>query len=159
MLRYALPFVVFAAGTVFASGQTLSPPPSGAPLFTLQGKGAQVYRCTATGWVLDHPDAKLKDKAGKVVGHHAAGPAWYSKDGSSVTGKAIEHQASPDPQSVAWLALEAVSHAGAGVMTEVETIRRTDTHGGMAPAGGCDATHPGKLLRVPYSATYTFYGK
>jgi hypothetical protein len=35
-----------------------------------------------------------------------------------------------------------------------EYIRRSETHGGVAPEGACEA---GKSLRVDYSAVYTFY--
>jgi hypothetical protein len=42
-------------------------------------------------------------------------------------------------------------------MTKVEFIRRSDTHGGTAPSTGCDAEHLNAIVRVPYTATYTFY--
>lgn len=31
------------------------------------------------------------------------------------------------------------------------------THGGQAPAGGCDAAGSGREVRVPYSADYRFW--
>ena len=42
-------------------------------------------------------------------------------------------------------------------MTKVEFIRRSDTHGGIAPPAGCDAQHLNVTADVPYTATYTFY--
>jgi hypothetical protein len=42
-------------------------------------------------------------------------------------------------------------------MARAEFIRRSDTHGGIAPATGCDAKHLNTVSRVPYTATYTFY--
>ncbi len=42
-------------------------------------------------------------------------------------------------------------------MTKVEFIRRSDTHGGIAPLTGCDSQHLNISARVPYTATYTFY--
>ena len=35
-----------------------------------------------------------------------------------------------------------------------EYIRRSETHGGVAPAGSCEV---GRTERIAYSATYTFY--
>jgi len=41
----------------------------------------------------------------------------------------------------------------------VTIIRRVDTDGGAEPAGGCDTARTGETVRVPYSATYQFFGQ
>jgi hypothetical protein len=46
----------------------------------------------------------------------------------------------------------------AGIFGSVASIQRLDTVGGMAPTGGCDEAHAGAITRVPYSATYAFFG-
>jgi len=50
-----------------------------------------------------------------------------------------------------------VNPARTGILTTVDFIRRSDTHGGIAPTTGCDAQHVNENARIPYTATYTFY--
>jgi Protein of unknown function (DUF3455) len=138
-----------------------APPPSQHPILTVTGKGVQIYACqqTAAGpqWVFQAPEATLTDASGSNVGTHGAGPIWISKDGSSVKGELLQKTASPEPTAIPWLLLKAVSTSGSGVMTKVEFIRRSDTHGGVAPTTGCDAEHLNATVRIPYAAAYTFY--
>ena len=155
-------FLAFSLGILALPAQ-MAPAP-GPILLTAVGKGFQVYACRASGsagpaWVLDHPDANLFNNKGKVVGHHEAGPTWRLKDGSSVGGEVVEKAPPPDPKSIPPLLLRATTHSGAGVLSKVDTIRRTNTHGGAPPAKGCDRAHLGSTTAVPYSAAYTFYGK
>jgi Protein of unknown function (DUF3455) len=135
--------------------------PAGASaVLEAQGDGVQIYTCTdmhdAFKWVLKAPDAKLLDKSGKRIGTHFAGPAWRLADGSQVEGKLIASKPAPDVHSVAWLLLGAKS--GTGRFANVRLIRRTETHGGVAPESGCrNLSDAGKTVRIPYTATYTFY--
>ncbi len=133
-----------------------------AALLTLQGRGVQVYRCDEVptpAWVLDHPEADLLNTKAKVVGHHDAGPSWRLEDGSAVEGLVVEKTVAPEPGAIPWLLLRVTAHQGIGLLSVAETIRRTQTQGGLAPVQGCDASMLGATVRVPYTATYTFYGK
>jgi hypothetical protein len=127
-----------------------------------KGEGVQIYVCTAAGgaskWTLQGPDAKLLDVAGKQIGTHFAGPTWKLDDGSQVQGQLMASQPSPDAASVAWLLLRAKPGSPTGQLAAVAYIRRTDTHGGMPDADACQGqSDGGKTVRVPYSATCTFY--
>ncbi len=126
----------------------------------LLGRGVQIYGCTATdgsfAWKLTGPDATLTDAQGMVAGHHFAGPSWQASDGSLVVGEVLAASAGAKG-AVPWLVLHAKSHTGAGAFATVKYIVRSRTEGGAAPAGGCDAAHAGASVRVPYSATYTFF--
>ena len=128
--------------------------------FTLTGRGVQIYTCTqsATGaaWMLKAPEARLLDAQGNDVGRHFAGPSWQAKDGSLVTGE-VEFAASGGPGAVPWLVLRAKTHEGSGAFAAVKAIIRTDTKGGAAPPSGCDASHAGAEVQVPYSASYSFF--
>jgi hypothetical protein len=117
------------------------------------GSGDQVYGCVNGSWALKAPDAKLLNQEGSVIGRHFAGPTWQLNDGSWVKGKPVAKQPAPDPSAVPWLLLESVG--GTGTLRAVRFIQRTGMHGGNAPEGSCSqsATH-----RVPYTATYSFYG-
>jgi hypothetical protein len=128
----------------------------------LHAEGDQVYECraTATGfaWALKEPDADLiKPSNGKVVGTHYAGPTWAHDDGSAIVATRLAG-ITVDPTAIPWLLLGAVSNTGDGKMSEVTSIQRMNTTGGLAPASGCDAsTVGGPVVRVPYTADYFFY--
>ncbi len=137
-------------------------PTAGEQLFlTVHAKGDQVYTCkegvTEFDWVLKAPDAQLFDKDGKPFGRHFAGPTWEANDGSRVTGKAVANAPSPDPDSVPWLLVHVVDHEGNGDLSRATSIQRIHTKGGKPPASGCDSTHTGREVRIPYSADYLFY--
>jgi len=124
--------------------------------------GSQVYICQAGAdskfaWTLKGPDADLKDRKDKVIGHHSAGPTWKLNDGSEVTGKAVAHVDSLDSESIPWLLVNVVSHAGKGLLSNVTTIQRVHTHGGQPPAEGCDESHKDAETKSSYTADYFFY--
>jgi hypothetical protein len=156
-------YLILAATLITAAHaqNSTEPPASQHAILTVTGKGVQVYACQHTAaalqWVFQAPEATLFNAAGEPVGTHGAGPVWRSKDGSSVKGDLLQKSPSPEPTSIPWLLLKAASVSGSGIMTKVEFIRRSDTHGGVAPASGCDVQHLDAVDRVPYTATYTFY--
>ena len=123
--------------------------------------GSQIYTCQAAdgkfSWTLKAPDAELRDRQDKVIGQHSAGPSWKLKDGSEVTGKAAAHVDSLDADSIPWLLVNVVSHAGKGLLSDVTTIQRVHTHGGKAPAEGCAAAHVNAETKSSYTADYYFY--
>jgi hypothetical protein len=124
--------------------------------------GSQIYTCQTAAdgkfsWTLKAPEAELHDRKDKVIGQHSAGPTWKLKDGSEVTGKAAARVDALDPDSIPWLLVKVVSHAGNGLLTNVTTIQRVRTHGGQAPAEGCDVAHKGDETKSSYTADYYFY--
>ena len=113
------------------------------PVLFVHAVGSQIYTCKAGAdgkfaWTLKAPDADLKDRNDKVIGKHSAGPAWKLNDGSEVTGKMAAQVASLDEDSIPWLLVNVVSHSGKGALSDVTTIQRVRTHGGMPPGEGCD---------------------
>jgi hypothetical protein len=166
MPRTHLPLILaatFSLTPAVPAQNPTDPPPPQHPILTVTGKGVQIYTCqqsvTSPQWTFQAPEATLTDASGKTVGTHAAGPIWISNDGSTVKGELLQKGASPEPTSIPWLLLKAASPTGSGIMSRVEFIRRSDTHGGIAPTTGCDAQHLNAVSRVPYTATYTFYAK
>jgi len=139
----------------------LQPPANEQLLLQVHAKGDQIYACKSDAaqftWTLKAPDAQLFDKDGKPFGKHFVGPSWEANDGSRVTGKAVANAPSPDADSIPWLLVNVITHDGSGVLSRATTIQRLNTKGGKAPATGCDASHLGQELRVPYSADYLFY--
>lgn len=124
-------------------------------------KGVQIYTCKAANgsyaWTLKAPEASLSDAKGHAIAKHFAGPSWQAEDGSVVVGEPVQASPSPDAGAIPWIVLHAKSHTGSGEMASVQYIVRTRTEGGVAPASGCDASHAGAEVRVPYSAVYLFF--
>lgn len=125
--------------------------------------GSQIYVCQAVqggafAWTLKAPQADLYDQQGRIIGEHIAGPTWKDKDGSEVTGKAVAHVDSPDPDSIPWLLLTATGHSGAGVFSHVSSIQRIHTKGGAPPAAtDCNSSRQNSEAKTSYTADYYFY--
>ena len=161
-ISIALAALLLLPLSMHAQDRTIPPDPTVTPLPPVTGKGVQIYHCQqqqgTLAWVFVAPEATLY--AGpEAVGTHSAGPTWRWKDGSAITGKLLITQPAPDRTSIPWLLLAATPAIGStpnGMLAHVTYVRRSDTHGGMPPAG-CDARHLGAVARVPYAALYTFY--
>jgi hypothetical protein len=136
--------------------------------FFVTAKGSQIYTCqpAADGkfaWTLKGPEAELRDRKDKVIGQHFADPTtklptWKLKDGSEVSGKAAAHVDSLDSDSIPWLLVNVVSHAGKpGPLTNVTTIQRVHTHGGKPGNDACDETHKDAETKSDYKADYYFF--
>ena len=122
--------------------------------------GVQIYVCGkndagAPTWVFKAPEAQLFDAQKKQIGKHYAGPTWEALAGGKVVG-AVKANAPGEAGAIPWLLLDIKSSEGAGVFNQAKAILRVSTHGGVAPAQGCDAAHAGQEARVPYTATYLF---
>jgi hypothetical protein len=150
--------VASLCGGASVRGQSLEPPAGSQLLLRVDGVGVQVYTCADGGWTLAGPQADLFDTTGRQVGTHFKGPGWKLSDGSEVHAKPSASHPAPDAGAVAWLLLAATDHLGAGTLSSVDYVTRTDTKGGAAPSSGCDAAHRGAEVRMRYSAVYRFYG-
>ena len=128
--------------------------------------GVQIYECKASKddpakfeWAFKAPEADLFDTAGYKIGKHYAGPSWESdRDGSKVVGVLKARADAPDANAIPWLLLGAKSTSGTGVFARTVSIQRVDTVAGKAPRDGCGQAQTGIEARVPYKATYFFYG-
>jgi hypothetical protein len=154
--------LLLVSGSMGAQDRTLPPDPSVVPLPPVTGKGVQIYHCQqqqgAPAWIFVAPEATLYAGA-EAVGTHGAGPTWRWKDGTAIVGRLLISQPAPDHGSIPWLLLAAspsIDSTPTGMLAHVTYVRRSDTHGGIPPAG-CDTRHIGAVARVPYAALYTFY--
>lgn len=122
----------------------------------IAARGVQIYECREGRWLFVAPEADLFDSRGHVVGRHYAGPTWEATgDGSKVVGKLKSRADAPAAGSIPWLLLSTKSVGGRGYFSDVTSIQRVSTHGGVAPAGDCAKT--GMQARVEYSADYYFF--
>ncbi len=132
-------------------------------------KGSQNYACTPVAvdgamtytWSLLGPEATLSDCHSEALGHHFASdagtPEWQWLDGATVRARKIA-ASTPDSGSVPWLLLRVDGRGAGAPFTDARYVQRVRTSGGLAPAGGCDASHAGTVRKVAYSADYFFYG-
>ena len=93
---------------------------------------------------------------GKTVGRHFAGPSWEADDGSAVIGKVVGKAPGAGAKDIAWLKLDVADKRGDGLLKDVTTVQRLDTHGGGFE-GACDKA--GTFHAEPYSAEYVFLSK
>jgi len=146
--------------------EAIQAPASATPAAQFYAKGTQNYRCQtgtsgAAEWKLVAPEADLfkgSDFTG-AAGKHGAGPSWALDDGSGAKGDAPNAKRAPSPQSgsVPWLLIPTQSNGQPGALQGVTLVQRIETHGGAAPATGCDASSVGAETKVPYTAIYLFY--
>jgi hypothetical protein len=134
--------------------------PGEAVVVTVHAIGMQLYECKpgADGklaWTFTAPQATLTVD-GKVVGHHGAGPSWELDDSSAITGKAVGNAPGANANDIPWLKLEVASHTGSGKLSDVTTVQRVNTVGGVLK-DSCDRQGAGRGM--PYSADYLFLKK
>ena len=122
----------------------------------ISAKGVQIYECREQKWVFVAPEADLFDEKGNRIGRHYAGPTWEATgDGSKVLGTVKTRAEAPEAGAIPWLLLTAKSVGGRGYFSDVTSVQRVATHGGVAPGSGCP--HDGLVARVHYTADYHFF--
>jgi hypothetical protein len=164
----------FVATALFAAGcagthspavqvpDVLKPGANEALARVVPAKGDQIYECRAKKdqpgvyeWAFVAPEADLFDGNGKKIGRHYAGPHWEAADGSRIVGAVKQRADAPAPGAIPWLLLATKSAGPAGAFSNVTSIQRVATAGGVAPAGAC--AQAGTVARVSYTADYYFF--
>ena len=129
-------------------------------------KGVQLYECRAKsgevggyGWTFVAPVADLFDSSGNKIGRHYAGPHWESVDGSKISGVVKASAAAPRPDAIPWLLLATTPVGAQGAFSNISSVQRVNTVGGVAPKSGCSQHTVGTTARVPYMADYYLLAK
>jgi Protein of unknown function (DUF3455) len=156
----AIPILLLSSAASAAELPAAITAPGETAVLTVHAVGQQLYDCKpgADGklvWTFNAPQATLTVD-GKVVGHHGAGPTWELDDGSSISGKAAGNAPGAKADDIPWLKLEVVSHNGSGKLSDVTTVQRINTVGGVLK-DSCDRQGAGRGM--PYSADYVFLKK
>jgi hypothetical protein len=164
-LLAALPLICSAGAPPAGVPESLLPGANESLVMALDAKGAQIYECRATiaggstayAWAFVAPEAELRDKLGRVVGQHGAGPSWQSSDGSRIVGAVTARAEAPEAGAIPWLLLSAQASGPAGTFSAVTSVQRINTAGGTAPAAACTPDAAGTTARVAYTAEYRFF--
>ena len=130
----------------------------------VRAKGVQIYECRAKKdqagayeWAFVAPEADLFDARGNKTGRHYAGPHWESNDGSKVLGTVKERADAPAADAIPWVLLATKSVGSEGAFSNVTSIQRVSTVGGVAPKAGCSQATAGTPARIDYMADYYFF--
>ena len=172
-----LKIVAFATPVIAACASLQSPAPVAAVpanlkpganeslAMILPAKGVQIYECRAGKgqvgyeWTFLAPEADLFDTRGNRVGRHYAGPSWEAADGSKVVGAVKERADAVAADAIPWLLLAAKPAGAQGSFSNVASIQRVNTVGGVAPKAGCSQAEAGKAARISYTADYYFFSR
>jgi hypothetical protein len=164
-MRKALPLTVLALSISPLPAAAVDLPneiaaPGEVLVATVQAVGSQLYECrfdTAGNlvWHFLEPIATLVVD-GRTVGRHYAGPHWEMNDGSVVSATVAARAPAASADDIPLLKLAVASRRGDGALSNVTTIQRINTSGGVA-SGPCQ--QDGGFLNVPYTADYAFYRK
>jgi len=164
--------VIFAAVLVSACAAparvevpaTLKPESNESLQRIVRATGVQIYECRAKKdanarfeWAFVAPEADLFDARGNKVGKHGAGPYWQASDGSRIVGTLKQRADAPVSGAIPWLLLTAKSNGPQGSFSNVTSIQRVNTTGGIAPARNCGSDTTGSTSRIPYTADYYFF--
>jgi len=148
-----------AAGPLYGLFHRALQKPAGSSEFLrLQGEGVQIFRCETQGgsqrWVYRLPEAQLRDAEGRVLVRHGAGLSFEHVDSSRLVGEVQDHVPAPREDALPWVLLRVHSY-GKGALAGAGYVLRTNTVGGMPPPA-CEAAQLNQVLRVPFSAEFSF---
>lgn len=148
--------LLLLAGCSSSIPESLKPPANESLKRVFNARGVQIYECRDDNWVFVAPEADLYDLHGNLIGKHYAGPHWEaSGDGSKIVGAVKARADAPASGAIPWLLLTTKSVGGRGYFSDVTSVQRVWTSGGVAPAGSCAGS--GAQARVPYTAAYYFF--
>lgn len=132
-------------------------------LETLNAAGEATYRCEPAGgrlvWTPVGTEATLVDSARRNVGELVPGGRFVAFDGSDVVGH-VASEAIVSAGALPWQRIVAPAHlnpaqSAHGRFTNVSSIQRVSTRGGLPPRADCSVIGLSEL--VPYFATYRFF--
>ena len=151
MLRMAILLATVSLPSTQASAQVAAEiaAPDATMVGTFHAEGAQLYECkrevantsSAQGgtltWKFREPIATLIVD-GKTIGRDYAGPNWDHIDASGVKAKLAASVPGATPNDIPLLKLDVTDRRGNGILSEVTTIQRITTKGGLAQ-GSCES--------------------
>jgi hypothetical protein len=109
-------------------------------------------------WDPSGSEATLVDAGGESAGTVAPGHYFLSYDGSYVKAS-VTAESQVGANALTWARYEAgyvaAPRPGNGRFSNISSIQRIDTSGGLPPQPTCELE--GSRLLVPYAATYMFY--
>ncbi len=143
-----------------SDASAISPPKGAQLLFEATARGANVFSCEGTRWVLKEKEEEaLFDQDDRPMGRGIVSTysmRWQANDGSVLLGQLAARQDREASNDIPSLLFTVTGHQGAGAFAPVQTVLRIRNVGGVP--GSRDCTEVGAQRRAVYSALYQFYG-
>jgi hypothetical protein len=153
----------------------LAVPAGESGLFLAHGTGVLIYTArpkadgtTGLKWVETGVEDDLIDDTGMApnmgfqglgdtLATRAHSDVLIAKDSSRIATEVVAAVAAPPAGAAPWLLMRARNLSNKGLFSGVHYVQRIMTAGGW-PRRDASAARPDEQVRVPYSATYVFYG-
>ena len=141
-------------------GDPLAPPEGAIETMRLHASGVQQFQCAIDSkgryWRFISPKAKLYDNNGQLVAEQGADFSFSAPDGSHLTAKIRKSSPGKTENDLKGLLFRTHSHGKSGILTGITWIKRDNATGGI-PLTTCSPSQVGMILKVHFTATYTFY--
>ncbi len=128
--------------------------------FVLTASGVQQFQCTADAkgryWRFIAPEASLVDAKGRQLVRQGSDGSFFAEDGSMLASKIEKYSKESSPENIRDLLYKTSSRGKQGILTGITHVKRSNGKGGM-PLTRCSPSQLGQSLKVPFTATYTFY--
>lgn len=155
-----LPVVLTGCSTLQSFFDPLSPGADSSAAFVLTGEGVQQFQCTADAngrfWKFITPQAQLRDRQGRVVARQGSEGSFFATDGSILAAKIEKYAEKSTAGNIRDLVYRTTSRGKQGMLTGITHVKRSEGKGGV-PLTRCSPSQLGATLKVPFTATYTFY--
>ena len=91
-----------------------------------------------------------------MVARQGSEGSVFAKDGSILVAKIEKYTDNASPGNLRDLVYRTTSRGKEGMLTGITHIKRSNGKGGV-PLTRCSPSQLGSTLKVPFTATYTFY--
>lgn len=160
LLSIALTLTLAGCSSFQSFFDPLAPSSDSSAAFVLTGKGVQQFQCTADAngryWKFITPEAQLTDGKGRTLARQGSEGNFFAKDGSILVAKIEKYSEKTTAGNLRDLVYTTSSRGKKGILTGITHVKRSQGKGGV-PLIRCSASQLGSTLKVPFTATYTFY--
>lgn len=160
LVLLALPLILSGCSTLQSFFDPLSPGADTSAAFILTGKGVQQFQCTADAagryWKFITPQAQLSDEKGRVVARQGSDGSFFANDGSMLSAKIEKYAQDSVAGNLRDLVYKTTHRGRPGLFSGISHVKRSNGQGGI-PLTRCSASQLGTTLKVPFTATFTFY--
>lgn len=157
---FILPLILTGCSTLQNVLDPLSPSGDSSAAFVLTGKGVQQFQCTSDAggryWKFITPQAQLTNDKGRVVARQSSDGSFFAEDGSMLASKIEKYAKESTAGNIRDLVYKTTHRGKPGLFSGITHVKRSNGQGGV-PLTRCSPSQLGTTLKVPFTATFTFY--
>lgn len=155
-----LPFGLAGCAALESLMNPLTPSDGASAAFVLSGQGVQLFQCTSDAagryWRFIAPDTRLTDAQGRLVARQGSDGSFFAEDNSALSAKIVRYAQDSPAEDLRDLLYQTSPRGKQGVLSDIVYVKRSNGKGGV-PLTRCSPSQLGSTLKVPFTATYTFY--